>query len=1153
MDSLIILLRFLTNKFNIPRQFLPEDKRFVTTNDVLQFKGIVSHINYRTSGKWDIGPAFDWAGMIAGVQAAQFVPKAPQTRGLVIPELTSEEEINALFPAQRGFVDEMAETTDNEGYDPNTFDDSLPADDSGRVGNGKLRALLIGINDYDRVTRLTGCVHDVEEVENYLRNRSAFSPAAEDIRILRNEEATRANIIEGIRSFLADGAQPEDTLLVYYSGHGVQEFADPIWQEGDDTLECLVCYDGGVTDTADFLLADKELRYLLHGLYEQTKAHIITIFDCCHSGDNTRGALIETAYSGEMVQSRRVPYIAPRRNWEQFVFAAQLPYASVQGQQPAEFLPEGTHIQMAACENDQLSIEMNRAGVFTKTLLATLDAVNSNIAYSTLRDRIRQSMRFAYDQTPIIYASKNAHSLLAKGFLNQPVDQNTFVAEVIFNQAGGWQLNFGAIHGLLPTSQVTIIDRHAPQKEYSATIGSIEVDNARLTINGGDQLDTQGAHKAVVKGIMSGQLQLELNNVNGHPQDMEQLLTLLQTDADNYYTFASSGEDGQQSRPPDYTLHIRNGDAVLTLPGDPYRPLIRPLPAISANDNEQVAMALQQVSRWHFIRQLRNPALPENFPASPLKIQVNRVSKNGSKTPVTISNDTVVLNYEPDAANKVWSGEVEITITNTLQQQALFVSAIFLNSLYGTTTAFLPGDGVAKLEPGESKTLHLDDSTYLELALDSYVQEYNWAATTEHLKFIVSTDRFNADALQMDELEKPLTSADLAATRGGEDEEQAHRGIVAQKKAPPRLKGWTTQHLQVQFINPTYNTIDAATLDELLGHEETAFYAAGIYYNLVLDEYGQPTGMEPKPEITIIKDSDYVSRGIFSDAGLSLANQIEALVRRRMYRRLKKTDRIRIVAEGDSWFQYPLLVQDTLDHLYRVFAIRSFAAAGDTLENYMKKREYLQAIGQEQAQVFLVSGGGNDILGSQFEGFLRDTPDAGDDTPKRYLQPAFFTKLQLLEDWYVEMFTELLDRYPHLHILSHSYDYIIPVDTVQFPKRTSWLGQYMIKKKIEDQAEREKLIRFILDEFNTHLKRALDRFPENTTYIDARGLVARNSWHDEIHPNNAGFALIADRFTASIKRKPPVKEPPPPEPTTTATPMPAPAPRPAASTSENPA
>ncbi len=60
--SLQLLLHYLTAEYNIPRAFLPEDQRYITgaENELVNFKGIVSHVNYRSSGKWDIGPAFDW-------------------------------------------------------------------------------------------------------------------------------------------------------------------------------------------------------------------------------------------------------------------------------------------------------------------------------------------------------------------------------------------------------------------------------------------------------------------------------------------------------------------------------------------------------------------------------------------------------------------------------------------------------------------------------------------------------------------------------------------------------------------------------------------------------------------------------------------------------------------------------------------------------------------------------------------------------------------------------------------------------------------------------------------------------------------------------------------------------------------------------------
>ena len=67
-DNLIVLLRYLTARFGIKRDFLDPSDRYRTDRSVLEFPGIVSHVNYRPSGKEDIGPAFDWERVIQGVK-----------------------------------------------------------------------------------------------------------------------------------------------------------------------------------------------------------------------------------------------------------------------------------------------------------------------------------------------------------------------------------------------------------------------------------------------------------------------------------------------------------------------------------------------------------------------------------------------------------------------------------------------------------------------------------------------------------------------------------------------------------------------------------------------------------------------------------------------------------------------------------------------------------------------------------------------------------------------------------------------------------------------------------------------------------------------------------------------------------------------------
>ncbi len=68
-ESLIKLLRYLTAYYQIPRAFLPESIRYELTQDVLKFRGICSHVNFRKD-KSDIGPAFDWARVIKGLEDA---------------------------------------------------------------------------------------------------------------------------------------------------------------------------------------------------------------------------------------------------------------------------------------------------------------------------------------------------------------------------------------------------------------------------------------------------------------------------------------------------------------------------------------------------------------------------------------------------------------------------------------------------------------------------------------------------------------------------------------------------------------------------------------------------------------------------------------------------------------------------------------------------------------------------------------------------------------------------------------------------------------------------------------------------------------------------------------------------------------------------
>jgi hypothetical protein len=143
------------------------------------------------------------------------------------------------------------------------------------------RALLIGINDYpDPANRLEGCVNDVFLMSSVLQE-SGICP--DDIRVVLNDRATTASIMDRLH-WLLDDVRPGDERVLFYSGHGAQMPAYNARSEVDHLDECLVPYD--FDWTTEHAITDDQFNNLYSQLpYE---ARFIGIFDCCHSGGMTR-------------------------------------------------------------------------------------------------------------------------------------------------------------------------------------------------------------------------------------------------------------------------------------------------------------------------------------------------------------------------------------------------------------------------------------------------------------------------------------------------------------------------------------------------------------------------------------------------------------------------------------------------------------------------------------------------------------------------------------------------------------------------------------------------------------------------------------------------------------------------------------------------
>jgi formylglycine-generating enzyme required for sulfatase activity len=137
---------------------------------------------------------------------------------------------------------------------------------SGKLG--AYRALVIGINDYEdsKIPDLETAANDARAVAEVLRGRYGFQ-----VKLILDRKATREAIYKALRS-LASSTKPDDSVLIYYAGHG----------DFDRT------YDDGWWIPAD-AKGGNPVTYLDNGQVQKAMRsmnarHVLLISDSCYSG-----------------------------------------------------------------------------------------------------------------------------------------------------------------------------------------------------------------------------------------------------------------------------------------------------------------------------------------------------------------------------------------------------------------------------------------------------------------------------------------------------------------------------------------------------------------------------------------------------------------------------------------------------------------------------------------------------------------------------------------------------------------------------------------------------------------------------------------------------------------------------------------------------
>src|SRR5215210_111453 len=253
------------------------------------------------------------------------------------------------------------------------------------------RAFCVGINDYPYDGNdLNGCVNDANAWAELLTEHYDFTRS--DIKIITDAEATKANILGGLKDLLT-GAAAGDVLVYTNSSHGTY-IAD---NSGDEPL-----YDEAICpyDVQDNLIVDDDLRELFNGLAPFVSLTVIS--DSCFSGTVTRAALASNIPGLHTPDDRRVRFLSPALLGDPVL---ENPWRAKPKSQQKYPESKMNHLLLSGATDKEYSydalIDGKYHGAMTNYALQAIRTSNYRLTYAQLSSRLSYLINQAqYPQHP---------------------------------------------------------------------------------------------------------------------------------------------------------------------------------------------------------------------------------------------------------------------------------------------------------------------------------------------------------------------------------------------------------------------------------------------------------------------------------------------------------------------------------------------------------------------------------------------------------------------------------------------------------------------------------------------------------------------------------------------------------------------------------
>lgn len=269
------------------------------------------------------------------------------------------------------------------------------------ANGGRRRALCVGIDTYPTAP-LAGCANDARDWQRTFR-QLGFAES----QLLLDKAATRAAILGALTELLRT-SRAGDVVAFQFAGHGTQLpdlDGDEVGGDTPDTDEALCAVDFA---SGHFVIDDD-----LAALFDQIPDGVsVTVFaDCCHSGSNTRFAVVRPGpvVTGGDVRKRFMK-ATPAMQKAHATFRRKLGASRPTASRGA--YDRAREVAFAACRSSEVALESDGHGHFTTRATRLLAAGIKDLTNEEFHRRVVDAFGPGSAQNPELHCAAALRSRL---------------------------------------------------------------------------------------------------------------------------------------------------------------------------------------------------------------------------------------------------------------------------------------------------------------------------------------------------------------------------------------------------------------------------------------------------------------------------------------------------------------------------------------------------------------------------------------------------------------------------------------------------------------------------------------------------------------------------------------------------------------------